>query len=80
MTLWILDVKLPSPESIASTPELWRAPGRLAPSAFAFVLSFGVILITWVNHHAYMKLVSAAILTTLTWIFWLALGIRLGHA
>jgi hypothetical protein len=27
-----------------------------------------------------MKLVSAAILTTLTWIFWLALGIRLGHA
>jgi uncharacterized membrane protein len=59
MTLLILDVKLPSPERIASTPELWRALGRLAPAAFAFVLSFGVILITWVNHHAYMKLVSA---------------------
>lgn len=60
LTLLILDVKLPATESIASTAELWRALQHLAPSAFAFVLSFGIILITWVNHHAAMKLVAAS--------------------
>lgn len=58
LTLLILDVKLASPESIGSTAELWRALQHLAPSIFAFVLSFGVILITWVNHHATLKLVN----------------------
>ncbi len=59
MTLLILDVKLLSTVTIASTAELWRALGQLAPSMFAFVLSFGIILITWVNHHAMMKLVTS---------------------
>ncbi len=58
LTLLILDVKLPSTENIANTPELWRALGRLTPSIVAFVLSFGVIFITWVNHHATLKLVD----------------------
>ena len=57
LTLLIIDVKLPSPDSITSTPELWRALAALEPSVFAFVLSFVVILITWVNHHATLKLV-----------------------
>lgn len=60
LTLLIIDVKLPAPESIASTPELWRALQHLAPSMFAFVLSFGIILITWVNHHAALKLVRSS--------------------
>lgn len=60
MTLLILDVTLPSPESITSTSELWHALQQLAPSAFAFVLSFGIILITWVNHHATLKLVKGS--------------------
>jgi len=58
LTLLILEVRLPSTESIGSTAELWRALQRLSPSLFAFVLSFGVILITWVNHHATLKLVK----------------------
>jgi uncharacterized membrane protein len=58
MTLLIIDVKLSSPERITSTDELWRALQHLAPSVFAFVLSFGIILITWVNHHAAMCLVN----------------------
>ena len=57
LTLLIIDVRLPAPESIVSTPELWRALRHLAPTVFAFVLSFGIILITWVNHHAALKLV-----------------------
>jgi len=58
MTLLIIDVKLPSTESFASTAELWRALQRLTPSVLAFVLSFGIILITWVNHHATLKLID----------------------
>ena len=58
LTLLILDVKLPSTENIANTSELWRALGRVTPSIAAFVLSFGVIFITWVNHHATLKLVD----------------------
>jgi len=60
LTLLIIDVKLPAPASIASTRELWRALQHLAPSVFAFVLSFGIILITWVNHHAALKLVHSS--------------------
>jgi uncharacterized membrane protein len=58
LTLLILDVKLPPAESIASTSGLWRALRLLAPSVFAFVLSFGIILITWVNHRATLVLVN----------------------
>jgi uncharacterized membrane protein len=57
LTLLIIDIKLPSMESISSTPELWRALWQLLPALFAFVLSFGIVLITWVNHHGTLRLV-----------------------
>ena len=57
MTLLIIDVKLPSAASLGSTAEVWRALARLGPAVFAFLLSFIIILITWVNHHGAMKLV-----------------------
>jgi uncharacterized membrane protein len=58
MTLLIIDVKLPSAASFTSTAELWRALQHLTPSVFAFALSFGFILISWVNHHATLKLIN----------------------
>lgn len=58
MTLLILDVRLPSTDATTNTTELWRALRHLTPSVFAFILSFGVILITWVNHHAVLRLVN----------------------
>jgi len=57
-TLLIIDVRLPSTEAVGNTAELWRSLQHVAPSVFAFLLSFGVILITWVNHHATLKLVD----------------------
>lgn len=60
LTLLILDVRLPEGAAITSTPALWRALQGLGPSGFAFVLSFGIILITWVNHRHTLKLVGAA--------------------
>jgi TMEM175 potassium channel family protein len=56
ITLLIIDVKLPSPEELRTARDVWQAIGKLGPSMFAFVLSFGIILITWVNHHAAMRL------------------------
>jgi uncharacterized membrane protein len=58
MTLLIIDIKLPSPESIATADDLWKALGHLAPRAFAFLWSFVIILITWVNHHEALKLLN----------------------
>ena len=58
LTLLIIDIKIPSTDRIGSTPELWRALQHLAPSVFAFLLSFGIILICWVNHHGALKMVT----------------------
>ncbi len=57
-TLLIIDIKIPASEGIGTTRELWLALRHLGPSIFAFVLSFAIILITWVNHHALFKLVN----------------------
>jgi uncharacterized membrane protein len=58
MTLLIIEIKLPDMERIAAASELWHALQHLTPAVFAFVLSFGIIFITWVNHHATLRLVS----------------------
>src|SRR5262245_10605626 len=55
LTLLIIDIKVPASEGIGTSRELWRALRHLGPSVFAFVLSFVVILITWVNHHRFFK-------------------------
>lgn len=60
MTLLILDVRLPAMPNTAGTSEVWRALQHLAPSIFAFVLSFAIIFITWVNHHATLRLVHGS--------------------
>ena len=57
LTLLIIDIKIPSMESIGSSTELWRALRHLGPEIFALALSFIIILITWVNHHGMLKLV-----------------------
>jgi uncharacterized membrane protein len=58
LTLLILDIKTPVAEAVHTSEDLWRSLGHLLPSLMAFLLSFGIILITWVNHHAIMKLVD----------------------
>jgi uncharacterized membrane protein len=58
LTLLVVEIKIPSPEGIGSSREMWLALWHLAPSLAAFVLSFTIIFITWVNHHAAFKLVN----------------------
>lgn len=57
LTLLIIDLRIPATTAIETNSDFWRALQHLLPSVFAFVLSFGIILITWVNHHETMKLV-----------------------
>jgi TMEM175 potassium channel family protein len=58
LTLLIIDIKIPPSEEIGTTRELWLALRHLGPSIGAFVLSFAIILITWVNHHRFFRLVN----------------------
>ena len=58
LTLLIIDIKIPSTEKINNTADFWLALKHIAPSILAFVLSFTIILITWVNHHSAVKLVA----------------------
>jgi uncharacterized membrane protein len=58
LTLLIIDVRIPVTTAIGTSADLWLALKQLLPSVFAFVLSFGIIFISWVNHHDAMKLVE----------------------
>jgi len=58
LTLLIIDIKIPSTIEINSTPDFWAALKLITPSIVAFILSFIIILIAWVNHHNSMKLVN----------------------
>jgi uncharacterized membrane protein len=57
LTLLIIDIRLPSIENIHTTNDLWLALKYITPGILVFLLSFIVIFITWVNHHAALKLV-----------------------
>jgi uncharacterized membrane protein len=56
ITLLVLELRVPEIPT-ENTSELWRAISHLGPTLFAFVLSFTIILITWVNHRAALRLV-----------------------
>jgi len=58
LTVLIIDIKIPPTAEINNTADFWLALKHIAPSIFSFVLSFIVILITWINHHNGLKLVN----------------------
>jgi uncharacterized membrane protein len=55
MTLLVIEVRAPEPESIHGTTDLWGALRQAMPTIAAFLLSFTIIFITWVNHHALIR-------------------------
>jgi len=56
LTLLIIDIRIPSTKTINNNIEFWQALKDILPSISAFLLSFIIILITWVNHHNALKL------------------------
>ena len=57
-TLLVLEIKVPSVDVQAPLSELWHRLADLWPSYLAFVLSFGTILIMWVNHHDAIRMLT----------------------
>jgi uncharacterized membrane protein len=51
ITLLVLELKVPPAASVHSVSDLWNGLFHLWPSYFAFTLSFGILLVSWVNHH-----------------------------
>jgi uncharacterized membrane protein len=56
ITLLVLDIRPPAEAS--SADDLWRRLGDLWPHYAAYAVSFLVIGIVWVNHHAVMDLIA----------------------
>lgn len=59
ITLLILEIRVPKFDPI-SNRGLWSELLELWPSFLAFVMSFFVILIMWMNHHELLRLVRRA--------------------
>jgi uncharacterized membrane protein len=57
MTLLVIEIRPPDVESIRATADLWNALWHAVPKISAFLLSFTIIFITWVNHHAAIRVV-----------------------
>jgi uncharacterized membrane protein len=51
ITLLVLQLKVPPASSIQSIDALWKSLYNLWPSYFAFILIFGILLVSCVNHH-----------------------------
>lgn len=58
VTLLILEIRAPAQHDIDSDGALWHALRDLWPAYLAYVISFATILVTWINHHAIMRLVG----------------------
>ena len=55
MTLLVIEIRAPDPESIHTANDPWGALRHAMPTIGAFLLSFTIIFITWVNHHAAIR-------------------------
>jgi uncharacterized membrane protein len=56
ITLLVLDIR--PPDGAATSSGLWSALGHLWPHYAAYAVSFLIIGIVWVNHHAVMGLIA----------------------
>ena len=56
ITLLILEIKVPH---AGGEEHLWTALAGLWPSYLAFLLSFFVIMVMWVNHHELIRMIEA---------------------
>lgn len=52
ITIMVLELRIPDMSDAAGDGEMWNALMRLLPKLFAYLLSFIVVAILWLNHHA----------------------------
>src|SRR4029450_9016490 len=68
ITIMVLELKAPHDPTPASSAKMW-------PTFFAYVLSFAIIAIYWVNHHHLIHLItrvdSVILWANINLVFWL---------
>lgn len=77
ITLMILEIKLPDVAQDATSAQVFAAFLRMLPHLLAYVLSFTVLVIFWINHHQ-LFLIVREVKTGLLWhnshvLFWASL-------
>lgn len=77
ITLLVLDIRLPEGFGEFDDAELWHAFVELAPRFLAYLISFAVIGVYWLNHHAKFSHIvgSSRGLLTINLIFLLFIGV-----
>jgi uncharacterized membrane protein len=60
ITLLVLEIRVPDAERIHEAGGIWPALGGLWPSYVGYALSFLVLGIMWVNHHAMFQYIRRA--------------------
>ncbi len=55
ITLMILEIKVPSIESTATSQEIWTKVQGMMEPFIAYVLSFVMVGVLWVNHHQFLR-------------------------
>lgn len=59
ITLLVLEIRVPEIGAAATGRELFTALLHLWPSLVAFLFSFFVILVMWINHHEFLRWVGS---------------------
>ena len=60
ITLMILEVKLPYVEHDATSAQVFAGFMKMLPHLLAYLLSFALLAIFWINHHSLFNIVSEA--------------------
>ena len=63
ITLLVLEIKIPRIGSTTSVSQFWHLIIHEWPEWFGFTLSFVIILVAWVNHHDFFKLINRSRIT-----------------
>src|SRR5262249_56430715 len=55
ITLLILEIRVPELQGVVTDGQLLDALLRLWPSLVAFLFSFSVVFVMWINHHELLR-------------------------
>ena len=58
ITLMVLEIRLPKIEDDATSAQIFHQLKEILPNIFAFMISFAVLGVYWVNHHQFYKAVE----------------------
>jgi len=58
MTLMVLEIHLPTIDDNATSAQIFQQLKEILPNIFAYVISFAVLGVFWVNHHQFYKAIE----------------------